>query len=68
MGKSGQLIYYFGGRSIVRDPNTGAYTRPYVTFLDFFVFNTDTSLWESKIASSAVAPSGRMSHTTNLSK
>ncbi|KAI9358465.1 hypothetical protein BD770DRAFT_72801 [Pilaira anomala] len=66
MDKSGQLIYYFGGRSIVRDPNTGAYTRPYTTFLDFLVFNTDTSLWESKIASSTVVPSGRMSHTTNL--
>ncbi|KAG2233960.1 hypothetical protein INT48_009773 [Thamnidium elegans] len=64
--QSGQLIYYFGGRTIARDSATGVYSRPYTKFLEFLIFHTDSSIWESKIASSTVVPSGRMSHTTNL--
>ncbi|KAI9259722.1 hypothetical protein EDC94DRAFT_151171 [Helicostylum pulchrum] len=64
--QSGQLIYYFGGRTITRDPATGVYSRPYTKFLEFLIFHTDSAIWEPKIASSTVVPSGRMSHTTNL--
>ncbi|GAA5804899.1 hypothetical protein HPULCUR_010408 [Helicostylum pulchrum] len=64
--QSGQLIYYFGGRTITRDPATGVYSRPYTKFLEFLIFHTDSAIWESKVASSTVVPSGRMSHTTNL--
>ncbi|KAI9263589.1 hypothetical protein EDC94DRAFT_607195 [Helicostylum pulchrum] len=64
--QSGQLIYYFGGRTIICDPATGVYSRPYTKFLEFLIFHTDSAIWKSKIASSTVVPSGRMSHTTNL--
>lgn len=65
---TGKLIYYFGGRDIIRDPTTGVYTRPYSTFTNVLVYHTDTSVWESKTASTTVAPSNRMSHTSTWSK
>ncbi|KAL9551605.1 hypothetical protein MBANPS3_004182 [Mucor bainieri] len=64
--QSGRLIYYFGGRDIVRDPTTGAYTRPYSTFTNVLIYHTDTSIWEQKTASSTSPPSNRMSHTATL--
>lgn len=66
--QSGKLIYYFGGRDIVRDPTTGVYTRPYSTFTNVLIYHTDTSIWEQKTASSTSPPSNRMSHTATLSK
>ncbi|EPB84359.1 hypothetical protein HMPREF1544_08878 [Mucor circinelloides 1006PhL] len=64
--QSGKLIYYFGGRDIVRDPTTGVYTRPYSTFTNVLIYHTDTSVWEQKTASSTSPPSNRMSHTATL--
>ncbi|OAC98273.1 hypothetical protein MUCCIDRAFT_115803 [Mucor lusitanicus CBS 277.49] len=64
--QSGKLIYYFGGRDIVRDPTTGVYTRPYSTFTNVLIYHTDTSIWEQKTASSTSPPSNRMSHTATL--
>ncbi|KAG2194101.1 hypothetical protein INT47_011769 [Mucor saturninus] len=66
LDRTGKLIYYFGGRDIVRDPISAAYTRPYSTFSNILVYNTDTAVWQSKTASSTITPSGRMSHTANL--
>ncbi|KAI9470546.1 MAG: hypothetical protein EXX96DRAFT_584765 [Benjaminiella poitrasii] len=64
--KSGLLIYYLGGRDIVRDPTTGVYTRPYHTFTNVLIYHTDTSIWEQKSVSSSSPPSNRMSHTASL--
>ncbi|KAK4511996.1 mannosyl-oligosaccharide alpha-1,2-mannosidase [Mucor velutinosus] len=64
--QSGKLIYYFGGRDIVRDPATGVYTRPYSTFTNVLIYHTDTSIWEQKTATSSSPPSNRMSHTATL--
>ncbi|KAI8640246.1 hypothetical protein BD408DRAFT_243153 [Parasitella parasitica] len=64
--QSGRLIYYFGGRDIIRDPTTGAYTRPYTAFTNVMIYHTDTSIWAQKTASSTSPPSNRMSHTATL--
>lgn len=60
---TGKLIYYFGGRSMIRDASTGIYTRPFSPFTSILIYHTDTSVWETKIASTGVTPSNRMSHT-----
>jgi hypothetical protein len=53
---------------VIRDPVSGNYTRPYSSFSDILIYHADTSVWETKTAASTVVPSGRMSHTANLSK
>ncbi|CAO3638906.1 unnamed protein product [Mucor hiemalis] len=60
---TGKMIYYFGGRSMIRDSVSSIYTRPFSAFTSILIYHTDTSVWETKIASTGVTPSNRMSHT-----
>ena len=64
----GKDLYYIGGQTA--DANQTAVTAwdKMVPMTDILIFHIETSTWETKQATGADTPAGRLSHTTTSSR
>ena len=64
----GKNLYYIGGQTVTYNETAVITWDLMVSMKDILVFHVETSTWETKQATGADIPAGRLSHTITSSR